>query len=69
VDPRAVAGPEGLFQWNIPMTPSGIETETFRSLAQHLKHLGHHVLPEDSLNLHLIVYIRKSFFTEKNPLY
>ena len=34
VNPRAMVWPEGLCQWKIPMTPSGIKPATFR-LAAH----------------------------------
>ena len=45
VDPRAILQSEGLSQWKIPVTPAGIEPDTFQFVAQDLDHCANAVPP------------------------
>jgi hypothetical protein len=43
VDRRAIVLLEELFEWKIPVTPSGIDSATIRLVAQSLNQLQHRV--------------------------
>ena len=49
VDPRDTVRLEGLFQWKLPVTPSGIETATFQLVTHCLNQLGHRLRPRTRL--------------------
>jgi hypothetical protein len=48
-DPMAIVQLEGLWQWKIPMTPSGIEPATFWLVAQCLNQLRYVVPPKSTV--------------------
>ena len=65
VDPRATVRPEGLRQWKIQMTPSGIEHATFRLVAQCLNQLRHGVTTLNTLKF-ISSFFRSSFSSSRH---
>jgi hypothetical protein len=65
VDPRVIAGLEGLGQFKSPVTSSEIEPATFRLVAQYLNHLRYSLLPENDFLCRAYIDVRLNRGMEK----
>jgi len=68
VHPRTIVLPEGLCQWKIPMTPSGIEPATWRFEVQCLNQVCHRIPLLNPVGMQFSTICRRLFFSSKEDL-